>query len=220
MIEDLVEADEFRPEDKGCEVKIEKPATATCDSTTKSSSLSPSVHHGQPLFLTSEPDPSATVSLSSSGLGKSSLFRQEELKATSADNLVEVYVSSICNPGHFYVQKVGPTSIALDKLVQDMTAFYDQDENREAYKLVPDALAVNDIVAVRFTSDGSWYRAKVAEIITDDYDEDNIQVIVDFVDFGDCETKSLDSVCDLKEEFLKLSFQAIPVTLADIKPKE
>ena len=171
--------------------------------------------HKQPLFLTSEPEVAPTISSSIS----SGQIRKEELKPTSADSQIEVYVSSICDPGHFYVQKVGPTSVALDKLVQDMTLFYDQESNKLTHTLAIEKIQVNDVVAVRFSTDGSWYRSKVAEINKNDYDEESFQIVVDFVDFGDCETvTSLTNILQLKEEFLKLSFQAIPVAMADIRP--
>jgi hypothetical protein len=75
-------------------------------------------------------------------------------------------------------------------------------------------------VAAQQSTDDSWYRAKVMQIITDDYDESKIQVDVEIVDFGDCERKSLASLCQLKEDFLKLNFQAISVSMADIKPSK
>ena len=83
----------------------------------------------QALFLASE----SHSDESSSDLSTKYTF--EELAATSQDAIIEIYVSSITNPGQFFVQKVGPRSIALDKLVQDMSAFYDQDHNRDSFVL-------------------------------------------------------------------------------------
>ena len=54
----------------------------------------------------------------------------EELKAVNENYVNEVFVSHITDPSLFYVQKVGVSSITLDKLVQDMTAYYEQENNR------------------------------------------------------------------------------------------
>ena len=130
------------------------------------------------------------------------------------DDIVEIYVCSISDPSSFYVQKVGPTSVALDKLGQDMTAFYEQ--NGSSMKL--GKFDKGSIVAAKNSMDGSWYRAKVANITIDDYDDSIVDVEVDFVDFGDFERKSLEDLCQIKPEFLQLKFQAIPSSMADIKP--
>ena len=131
-----------------------------------------------------------------------------------SDAIVEVYVCSISDPSCFYVQKVGPTSVALDKLGQDMTSFYDQ--NSESMKL--DKVEKGTIVATKNSLDGTWYRAKVTTIVTDEYDDSIVNVEVDFVDFGDYESKSIQELCQIKQEFLKLKFQAIPASMAEIKP--
>ena len=86
-----------------------------------------------PLFLTSEATSQESVDAQPNPLSVKG--RQEELRPTSGDNLVEVYVASIADPGHFYVQKIGPSSVELDKLVEDMTAFYDVEANREMHQL-------------------------------------------------------------------------------------
>lgn len=54
----------------------------------------------------------------------------EQLRATSGDGLIEILVSSVCDPFEFYVQIVGVCSVQLDKLVEDMTTFYEQENNR------------------------------------------------------------------------------------------
>ena len=130
--------------------------------------------------------------------------------------MLEIFVSSISDPSFFYVQKSGPASVALDKLVQDMTSFYEQ--NEDTCKVEMDTLVKGSVVATKSSTDGSWYRARVADIILDDYDDSKVCVEVDFVDFGDFESKSLHELCEIKKQFLKLKFQAIPASLADVKP--
>ena len=82
-------------------------------------------NHQQPLFLTSDSHiQDETVNFEKLNV------QTEELRAVNENHVTEVYVSSITDPSFFYVQKVGPSSIALDKLVQEMTAHYEQDYNR------------------------------------------------------------------------------------------
>jgi len=167
-------------------------------------------HKQQPLFLTSDP----AVNGDSNHQHMKTTLEYEELITNQTDAIVEVYVCSISDPSCFYVQKVGPTSVALDKLGQDMTSFYDQ--NSESMKL--DKVEKGTIVATKNLLDGTWYRAKVTNIVTDEYDDSIVDVEVDFVDFGDYESKSIQELCQIKQEFLKLKFQAIPASMAEIKP--
>lgn len=52
-----------------------------------------------------------------------------------SDGLMEVYVSAMENPSQFWVQIVGPGTMALDKLVSEMTTYYDNEENYEIHRL-------------------------------------------------------------------------------------
>jgi len=77
-------------------------------------------------------------------------------------------------------------------------------------------------VASQISSDNNWYRARVVNVIApeDEYDESLIEVDIEFVDFGDCERKSITSVFKLLNDYLNLNFQAIECCLADVGPKE
>lgn len=48
---------------------------------------------------------------------------------------MEVYVSAVESPSRFWVQLLGPGTIALDKLVIDMTLYYNEEGNREIHEL-------------------------------------------------------------------------------------
>ena len=137
------------------------------------------------LYLTSEEDPKS----GDKGRRIEPNYQQEELLPTGGDKVIEVYVSSILNPSQFYVQKVGPESVALDKLVQDMTAYYEVMANQKMNEI--SIVKPGDLVASQIPSDNSWYRARVIEVIIpdDEYDETQIEVDIDFVDFGDCEIR-------------------------------
>ena len=79
----------------------------------------------QPLFLTADNQiEEETAKSSKKDVGT------EELSKTNDDSVTEVYVSSVRDPDLFYVQKVGPSSVALDKLSQEMTAYFEQDFNK------------------------------------------------------------------------------------------
>jgi tudor domain-containing protein 2 len=59
----------------------------------------------------------------------------------------------------------------------------------------------------------------VIAILKDDYDlAASADLELDFIDYGDVETKNASEVCDLKTEFLALNFQAIECAMADIEP--
>ena len=171
-------------------------------------SLKPSL-----LYLTAEEDPkSHTTNI------VEPKYRQEKLQPTCEDKVVEVYVSSISSPSQFYVQKVGPESIALDKLVQEMTAYYEITANQKLNELTE--VSPGDLVASQISSDSNWYRARIVDVIVpeDEYDESQVEVDIDFVDFGDCERKSITSVFKLLNNFLNINFQAIECCLADVIP--
>ena len=143
-------------------------------------------------------------------------IKTEELLATSGDLLIEVYVSSINSPNDFHVQKVGPKSVELDKLVQNMSSWYELEDNQ--LDCILTSIEIGDLVAAKCAPDGSWYRAKVTNVCEDEYEEGKLQVELYFVDFGENDSKHLSECFYLKEEFLQLSFQAIACKLADIKP--
>ena len=82
----------------------------------------------QPLFLTSDSHIEEEEESGQNFVKPKS--QTEELNAVNENYVVEAYVSFIRDPGFFFIQKVGPGSIALDKLVQDMSLYYDQDYNK------------------------------------------------------------------------------------------
>ncbi|XP_060582030.1 tudor and KH domain-containing protein-like [Ruditapes philippinarum] len=89
-------------------------------------------------------------------------------------DFVEVYVSAIATPGHFWVQVIGAMALELDKLSDTMTRFY----NSEGQKQLLPSVVKGDIVAAPFENDRTWYRAKVMDI--KEYELDLF-----YVDYGD-----------------------------------
>lgn len=83
----------------------------------------------------------------------------------------------------------------------------------------PFQVIIDSIVAAKFPHDDSWYRAKVRHSLHSEEDPEQSQVTVYYVDFGDTETITLDTMCELRTDFLKLGFQAIECFLANINPE-
>eukprot|EP00092_Neocalanus_flemingeri_P011602 GFUD01012503.1.p1 GENE.GFUD01012503.1~~GFUD01012503.1.p1 ORF type:complete len:462 (+),score=178.84 GFUD01012503.1:110-1495(+) len=167
----------------------------------------PRIKHKQPLFLNYEQE--------DQGEETSLQGEQEELKPTGLDNCMEVFVSAISTPGAFWVQKIGPKSVDLDKLTQDMTEYYKEEVNQKLHSVT--SVAPGDIIACRFSSEESFYRAKVVAFKEDSYDVTRSTVDLDFVDYGDFEEKFISEVYEIRTDFLKLKFQAIQCSMAHLK---
>jgi len=136
---------------------------------------------------------------------------QEELKPTSTDQCMEVFVSAISTPGAFWVQKIGPISVDLDKLTQNMTMYYDNPSNQSYHILTK--VEPGDIVVAKFSGDSSYFRARVVAFKLDEYDESKSKVDLDFVDFGDAEEKEISEIFGIRTDYLRLRFQAIQCAL-------
>ncbi|CAL7951693.1 unnamed protein product [Xylocopa violacea] len=136
----------------------------------------------------------------------------ESLPLQVSEGLMEIYVSAMENPSQFWIQVVGPGTTALDKLVSEMTAYYNDEQNHELHTLRN--ITLGQIVAAKFSFDEQWYRAEV--ISTPEYGQCDVY----FVDYGDHETVQLDSILELRTDFLSLRLQAIECSLANIKPRD
>ncbi|KAG0712668.1 Tudor and KH domain-containing [Chionoecetes opilio] len=142
---------------------------------------------------------------------------QEALSSPGSDKFIEAYVSAVTTATHFWLQVVSPRAIQLDKLVTEMTECYSEKDNRELHQL--EKVTVDSLVAAKFPHDDSWYRGRVCSYMHCEEEPQQSQVTVYYVDFGDTETIKLDTVCELRTDFLRLSFQAIECFLANITPE-
>jgi tudor domain-containing protein 2 len=142
----------------------------------------------------------------------------ECLVVTGKDGLLEVYVSAVEHPGRFWVQVIGPQAVELDHLVEEMSEFYRQEENRECHAL--QEVKVDQLVAAPFSHDDKWYRARVTDVMLDDYDVEESLVAVYYLDYGDSDTRRKKDLCSLRADFLNLRYQAIECCLAKVKPLE
>ncbi|CAO1303161.1 unnamed protein product [Diamesa serratosioi] len=142
----------------------------------------------------------------------------ERLK-TSDNQLMEVYVSAVNTPNRFWVQLVGQNSTELDLLVDAMTTYYDDNDNKVLHKIREPYLG--QIVAANF-GDGRWYRAEIISCQTCEYSlKNNPEIVMDlfYCDYGDSKFSSVSEIFELRADFLSLRFQAIEVYLAHVQPK-
>jgi tudor domain-containing protein 2 len=79
-------------------------------------------------------------------------------------------------------------------------------------------VVADQLVAAPFSHDDKWYRARVIEVTLDDYDVEESQVAVYYLDYGDSDTRRKKDICSLRADFLKLRYQAIECCLAKVKP--
>lgn len=125
-----------------------------------------------------------------------------------ADEYVDVYVSAVENPEHFWIQILGSRSSQLDKLTTEMSDHY----QRQKRGAVPEIL-VGDIVAAPFHSDKFWYRAEVLGFLK------NGNVDLFYVDYGDNWDTARENLYPLRSDFLSLPFQAIECRLSGVAPQ-
>lgn len=140
----------------------------------------------------------------------------EKLKSLSSSGQLEVFVSAVVSPSRFYLQLVGPQSTELDILVETMTEYYNQQDNRDLHQIRKPYLG--QIVAAEFNADGKWYRAEVVAILPNEYKSGEIVLDLYFVDYGDNQYIQPAEVYELRPDFLALRFQAIECFLAHVEP--
>lgn len=75
------------------------------------------------------------------------------------------------------------------------------------------------MVAAPYPGDDKWYRAEVKNIKTNDCNDNETKVDLYYVDYGDSEFLNKSEIYQLRTDFLKLRFQAIECSLAEIKPR-
>lgn len=126
------------------------------------------------------------------------------------DEHLEVYVSAVENPNHFWIQILGVRSLQLDKLTEEMTRFYSSSSPTDQGV---DTLVVGDIVAAPYQDHGTWNRARVLGVL------DSGLVDLYYVDFGDNGELPRDGLRRMRSDFLSLPFQAIECSLAEVRPK-
>ncbi|KOX72910.1 Tudor and KH domain-containing protein [Melipona quadrifasciata] len=126
------------------------------------------------------------------------------------EDLIQVYVTAKKNPHQFWVQVVDPDIKIFDKLMSEMTTYYNNKVNYEMHKLID--IAVDRLVAVKSDTRGKWCRGKIVSKVAKNVCK------VRLMDYGDSEVATLNDVLEIRDNFLVLRFQAIECSLDNIKP--
>ena len=98
-----------------------------------------------------------------------------QLQLPTDDDFFKVFVSTLENPGHFWVQPITKHSSDLEALTQSLGHLYSGSET----DFVLNGFKVGDLCCAPFEFDDSWYRAKILETCEDG------MVDLYYVDFGD-----------------------------------
>lgn len=122
----------------------------------------------------------------------------------------DVFVSSIVGGGHVFLQQpYHPTYFALERLDQCMTNTYSQ-VNCPA---IPQPVLLNSVCAA--PCDEGWYRCQIVS-----YDKDTEMCDIKYLDYGGYHSISVNSLKQIRTDFLSLPFQAIECYLANINPTD
>lgn len=124
----------------------------------------------------------------------------ETLKNTEGQ--FEIYVSAIASPARFWVQMVGPQIAKLERLIEEMTDYYEQVENQALHRI--ENAYLGQIVAAKFNFDGKWYRAEIVGIEPNITNPRNVALDVYFLDYGDSMYVLPNEVFEMRTDFLTL----------------
>lgn len=122
---------------------------------------------------------------------------------------LNVLLSHVTNPQHFYVQQMGGNARYLSNLIFDMQKRYNM-PNSDANLIV--APQIGMICVAQYSLDKQWYRAQVIGL------PGNAKVKIFYVDFGNVEIVPYKKLRKIADEHTKLPCQAIKCSLVDIAP--
>lgn len=141
--------------------------------------------------------------------------KAETLTSNNALGQLEIYVSAVAHPSKFFVQMVGSQSVELDLLIDAMSEYYNDTENREQHIITKPE--VGQMVAAKFVEDEKWYRAEIVAIQDNAFGDGHVCDLF-YVDYGDNQYVFPKDVYALKKDFLGLKYQAMECFLAYVKP--
>ncbi|XP_045075987.1 putative GPI-anchored protein pfl2, partial [Coregonus clupeaformis] len=122
-----------------------------------------------------------------------------------------VVVSHVVHPGNFYIQQAD-TTLQLEGLNTDRLK---GSSSLAELKCIPD---IGTYVMAWFPQLERWCRAQVAKICGMSGDNNELEVEVRRLDYGDTSCLSLWNIKELSAEMTSLPLQAIQVSLANVRP--
>jgi hypothetical protein len=117
---------------------------------------------------------------------------------------VKVRVTWFVNPEQFYCQML-TSQLAINDMMLAIQAAYCSKPPLTSF------VQVGCPVIAKFVSDGVLYRAEVKEI------PDSSSLLVQFVDYGNCDIVMRSNVWEIEAEFMALPKQAVPCCLMGVK---
>ncbi|KFQ14257.1 Tudor domain-containing protein 7, partial [Leptosomus discolor] len=127
------------------------------------------------------------------------------LPLSKTGELMDVYVSVACHPGHFIVQPWKELH-NLEALMEEMILYYSRAEEK------PVNIEKNKFYAAKIGN--QWYRVIIKGILRNGF------LSVYELDYGKHEFVSIEKVQPLMDTFRKLPFQAITAQLAGVKNQQ
>ncbi|XP_054034860.1 tudor domain-containing protein 7 isoform X2 [Dryobates pubescens] len=127
------------------------------------------------------------------------------LPLSKTGELMDVYVSVACHPGHFIVQPWKELH-NLEALMEEMILYYSRAEEK------PVNIEKNKLYAAKIGN--QWYRVIIKGILRNGF------LSVYEVDYGKHEFVCVEKVQPLMDTFRKLPFQAITAQLAGVKSQQ
>ncbi|XP_045068391.1 uncharacterized protein LOC121556115 isoform X2 [Coregonus clupeaformis] len=121
-----------------------------------------------------------------------------------------VVVSHVVHPGNFYIQQAD-TTLQLEGLNTELKG----SSSLAELKCIPD---IGTYVMAWFPQLERWCRAQVAKICGMSGDNNELEVEVRRLDYGDTSCLSLWNIKELSAEMTSLPLQAIQVSLANVRP--
>ncbi|NXA42111.1 TDRD5 protein, partial [Eudromia elegans] len=129
--------------------------------------------------------------------------------------LVGVFVEFIISPSQFYIQVCSrETSDKLQDLMIEMRRCYSNKMISDRYIMPESSVQPGQLCCVMISEDKWWYRVIVHRVLS----EHDVEVF--YADFGNLGTVQRSCLRFLKWCYLKLPAQAIPCSLAWVKPVE
>ncbi|XP_034635079.1 tudor domain-containing protein 5 isoform X3 [Trachemys scripta elegans] len=137
------------------------------------------------------------------------------LPALDSSTLVGVFVEYVISPNQFYIRICSrETSEMLEDMMIEMRRCYSNKNVSDRYVMPEAFVQPGHLCCVRISEDKWWYRVIIHRVLSEQ------EVEVFFPDFGNLRTVQKSCLRFLKCCYSKLPAQAIPCSLAWVKPIE